>query len=156
MAALKRLARIKKIYELRAQEAERLAAARAAARERLEDARDAMGRTLQDEVDNCDSIERVPFDFAARYYRASLETIAAQEKDIDAACDLEVDARAELQQRYIEKKEFEVYYNRKLGARKAEIRAKRDGEAREFAPKPGQGPGAGDDLAMSDKFTDLE
>lgn len=156
MAALKRLARIKKIYELRAQEAERLASERAAAREHLEDVRDAMGRTLQDEVDNCDSIERVPFDFAARYYRASLQTIAAQEKDIDAACDLEVDARAELQQRYIEKKEFEVYYNRKLGAQKAEIRAKRDGEARELTPKSGEGSGESDDLAMSETLADIE
>lgn len=152
MAALKRLARIKKIYELRAQNAERLAAERAAARGRLEDARDAMGRTLQEEVDNCDSIERVPFDFAARYYRASLEGIAAQEKDIEAACDLEVDARAELQQRYVEKKEFEVYYNRKLGARKAEIRARRDGEARDLMPKSGEG----DDLGLSDKLADIE
>lgn len=150
MGNLKRLERIKKIYELRAQDAERLAAERARARAGLEDKRDAMGRTLQEEVDNCDSIERVPFDFAARYYRASIETIAAQEVEIGKAADLEIDAYAELQKRYIEKKEFEVYYDRKFSARKAEIRAKRDSEAREFAPRASRD--AAEDAAGDDGF----
>lgn len=150
MSALKRLARIKKIYELRAQNAERLASSRAAARSGLEDAREAMSEKLQYEVDECDSIERVPFDYAARYYRASLKTIALQDGRIEEACELEIDARAELQRRYIEKKEFEVYYNRKFNARKAELRARRDTEARAFSPRPDQAQeaGFGDGLAI--------
>ncbi len=153
MSALKRLARIRKIYELRAQNAERLAAERAAVRSGLEDVRDAMNRKLQYEVDECDSIERVPFDYAARYYRASLQTIAVQETHIDEACDLEIDARAELRKRYIEKKEFEVYYNRKFSARKAEIRARRDDEARAFSPRPDQGEQGGIADALSESLS---
>ena len=150
MNALKRLARIRKIYELRAQNAERLASERAAVRSGLEDAREAMTKKLQYEVDECDSIERVPFDFAARYYRASLQTIAVQDGHIEEATDLEIDARAELQKRYIEKKEFEVYYNRKFSARRAEIRARLDTEARAFSPRPDQADEAGfaDGLAV--------
>ena len=138
MTSLKRLARIKRIYEIRAQNAERIAAERAALREGLEGERDEMGRVLQDEVDNCDSLVRAPFDYAARYYRASLKRIAVQEGVIDEACESEVAAREDLQRRYVEKKEFEVYYDRTADARKAEKRAKRDQQAREQTAVPGE------------------
>lgn len=136
MASLKQLARIKKIYELRAQNAERRAAERAAYREGLEGERDATNLRLREEVEACDSLTRAPFDYAARYYRATLKTISTQEENIESACEDEAEARNDLQQRYIEKKEFEVYYNRKLNAYKDSLRSKKDSEAREHSPKP--------------------
>lgn len=142
MASLKQLARIKKIYELRAQNAERRAAERAAFREGLEGVRDATNLRLREEVESCDSLVRAPFDYAARYYRATLKTIALQEDNIQIARDDEAEARSDLRQRYIEKKEFEIYYNRKYNMYKEEIRIRKDSEAREHSPKPEGDDGA--------------
>lgn len=129
---MKRLKRIQKIYELRVEIARRETGAVREARFALEGAHAQMGEMLTAELDGCDSIERAPFDFAARYYRASVDRMRVKEGEIAGAVEEELAAAETLRQRYKEQKEFGVYAARRESARDEEVRRKANEEARRF------------------------
>lgn len=129
---MKRLKRIQKIYELRVEIARRETAAAQQARLALEGAHAQIGETLNAELDGCDSIERAPFDFAARYYRASVDRMRVKQGEIAGAVEDELAASQTLRQRYKEQKEFDVYAARCESAHDEEVRRKTNEEARRF------------------------
>lgn len=129
---MKRLQRIQKIYELRVEIARRETGAAREARLTLEGDHAQMGETLNAELDGCDSIERAPFDFAARYYRASVDRMRVKAEEIAEAVQDELASSEILRQRYKEQKEFGVYAARRESAHEEEIRRKTNEEARRF------------------------
>lgn len=98
---------------MRVEIARREAGAIRQARLELQDAHVKMGETLNAEIDGCDSIERAPFDFAARYYRASIDRMQHKEEKIGVAARKEIDASEALRERYREQKEFDVFVSRR-------------------------------------------
>ncbi|WP_428410352.1 hypothetical protein [Hyphococcus sp.] len=129
---MKRLKRIQKIYDMRVQIARRDAGAAQRARLAEENALAEMDAALTREVDGCDSIERAPFDFAARYYRATANRMQKKRIDIEDASRVEIETSATLQQRYKEQKEFDIFVSRREGALTEQKRRKADEAARQF------------------------
>ena len=129
---MKRLKRIQKIYEMRVEIARREAGAAQQARLTLEDVHTRMGETLTHELDTCDSIERAPFDFAARYYRATVDRMHVKQGEIAAAAKDEIAASDVLRQRYQEQKEFDVFVSRRQGEHDMRSRQKENEKAREY------------------------
>ena len=143
------LDRLQKIYDMRVQGAKRALGDVRASRMALEREQDQLRALLTHEVDACDSLETAPFDFAVRFYRATIdriEEVAAQIAQVQAR---EVELLEKLREKYKEEKEFGIYAARKRQAAQDKRRLKENEAARSFQDHAPQGGGMASGIRLS-------
>ena len=129
---MNRVERIQNIYKMRVELARREAGAAQQLRLTHENDHAGMGARLKEELDGCDSIERAPFDFAARYHRATISQMRVKQEEIDAAAVREIAASDYLRERYKEQREFDIYAQRRQSEHDDRIRQKENEASRQY------------------------